>query len=213
MKHDAAPVSLHPREGPALLLLAFAVVLLIGLLSYRGTTAFGRHANQMEATQRLVTGIDALRSSVTDAETGQRGFLLTGDDRYLAPYRQALADIPVLLTSLGTASIDRPDQAERIRRLTSVVNERLGVLELILELRRSEGLFAALAVIRPDRGKVLMDQVRAICLEIQSAANRSLAQYSALARSNQREGSLISILGGCSLFLLLLVATITIQRG
>src|SRR5580658_5867293 len=46
MKHEVAPAGLHPREGPALLLFAFAVVLLIGLLSYRGSTTFGRRTDQ-----------------------------------------------------------------------------------------------------------------------------------------------------------------------
>src|SRR5580704_17956915 len=100
MKDKVAPVSLHSREGLTLLF-ALAVVLLIGLLSYRASTALGRHAHQIEVTERVVIGINALISSLTDAETGQRGFLLTGEDRYLGPYRQALADIPALLKSLG----------------------------------------------------------------------------------------------------------------
>jgi signal transduction histidine kinase/CheY-like chemotaxis protein len=213
MKHEVTPVSLHPREGPALLLLAFAVVLLIGLLSYRGSTTFGRRTDQLEVTQRLVSGINALRSSVTDAETAQRGFVLTGEDRYLGPYRQARTDIPALLKSLGTLSRARPDQAERIEHLDSLVNEKLGELDLTIELRRSKGFDASVAVVRSDRGRAVMEQVREICLQIQAVADRSLAQYSEQARRSQREGALISILGGCSLFLLLLVATFTIQRG
>jgi signal transduction histidine kinase/CheY-like chemotaxis protein len=213
MKHEVAPAGLHPREGPALLLFAFAVVLLIGLLSYRGSTTFGRRTDQLEVTQRLVSGINALRSSVTDAETAQRGFVLTGEDRYLEPYRQARADIPALLKSLATLSMTRPDQAERIERLDSLVNEKLGELDLTIELRRSKGFDASLAVVRSDRGRAVMEHVREICLQIQTVADRSLAQYSEQARRSQREGALISILGGASLFLLLLVATITIQRG
>jgi signal transduction histidine kinase/CheY-like chemotaxis protein len=201
----------HSREGIALLF-ALAVVMLIGLLSYRSSTAFGRRTDQLELTQRLVSGINALRSSVTDAETAQRGFVLTGEDRYLEPGRQARADIPVLLKSLGTLSTAHPDQAERIQRLDSLVNEKLEELDLTIELRRSKGFDASLAVVRSDRGRAVMEQVRAICLQIQTVADRSLAQYSEQARLSQREGALISIFGGASLFVLLLVATITIQR-
>jgi signal transduction histidine kinase/DNA-binding response OmpR family regulator len=212
MKHEAKPVSLHSREGIALLF-ALAVVLLIGLLSFRSSTAFGRHTDQMEVTQRVVSGINALISSLTAAETGQRGFLLTGEDRYLGPYRQARADIPAQLKSLGTLSANHPEQAERIERLNPLVDEKLGELAQTVELRQNEGIDAALAVVRTDRGRAVMDQVRGICLEIQTAASERLTQYSEQARRSQREGSLISILGGVSLFLLLLVATITIQKG
>jgi signal transduction histidine kinase/DNA-binding response OmpR family regulator len=212
LKYEAKPVRLYSREGLALLF-ALGVVLLIGLLSYRSSAALGRHADQMELTERLVSGISALLSALTEAETGQRGFLLTGEDRYMAPYLQARADIPALLKSLGTVSMTRPDQAARIERLNPLINEKLGELERTIEIRRSQGLDAALAVVRTDHGRAVMDQVRGICLEIQTAAHRLLTQYSEQARRSQREGSLIAILGGASLFLLLLVATITIQRG
>jgi CHASE3 domain sensor protein len=101
------------------LLFALAVVLLIAGLSYRSWTAFGRHADQLETTQRTVSGVNALLLALTNAETGQRGFLLTGEDRYLGPYRQARADIPVLLKSLGTVTMVHPDQAQRIEELKS----------------------------------------------------------------------------------------------
>ncbi len=164
MKHEATPVRLHSREGLALLF-ALAVVLLIGLLSYRSATALGRHADQIEVTERVVSGIDALLSSLTEAETGQRGFLLTGDDHATwGPYRQARAEIPVLLKSLGTLTTTYPDQAERIERLNPLIDEKLGELERTIELRRSNGLDAALAVVQTDRGRAAMDQARGICL-------------------------------------------------
>src|SRR6202034_1554635 len=108
LKYEAKPVRLYSREGLALLF-ALGEVLLIGLLSYRSSAALGRHADQMELTERLVSGIRALPSALTGAETGQHGFLLTGEDRYMAPYLQARADIPALLKSLGTVSMTRPD--------------------------------------------------------------------------------------------------------
>jgi signal transduction histidine kinase/DNA-binding NarL/FixJ family response regulator len=212
LKYEAKPVRLYSREGLALLF-ALGVVLLIGLLSYRSSTTLGRQADQIELTERVVTGINALISSLTEAETGQRGFLLTGEDHYLAPYLQARADIPALLKSLEALTTTRPEQAARIERLRPLVSDKLGELARTIELRRSNGIDAALAVVRTDQGRAVMDQMRGICLEIQAAAHRLLNQYSEQARRSQREGSLISILGGASLFLLLLVATITIERG
>jgi len=127
MNHGVRPVSLQSRGGLPLLS-ALAVVLLIAFFSYRSWAAFSRDTDQQEVTRRILTGIIALRASLTDAETGQRGFLLTGQDRYLGPYRQASADIPVVLTALGMAATARPDQAERIKRLAPLVNEKLDEL-------------------------------------------------------------------------------------
>jgi signal transduction histidine kinase/CheY-like chemotaxis protein len=211
MNHEIRPASLHSREGLALLS-ALAVVLLIAFFSYRCWAAFGRDADQWELTRRMLDGTDALRASLLDAETGQRGFLLTGEDRYLGPYRQARADIPGLLKSLATLTMARPDQALRIARLSPLVNEKLEELERTIELRRSKGPDAALAVVRTDRGRVVMDQIRGICKEIRSVASGRLAEYAQQARSAADEGGLVSILGSASLFLLLVVAIITIQR-
>jgi signal transduction histidine kinase/CheY-like chemotaxis protein len=211
MNHEVQPVSLHSREGLALLS-ALAVVLLIAFFSYRGWTAFGRNADQQEVMRRTLSGITALRASLTDAETGQRGFVLTGEDSYLDPYRRARADIPELLKSLRAVTMDSPDQAQRIESLNPLVDEKLEELASTIELRRSNGLDAALAVVRSDRGRLLMEQMRGICSEVQAVALGRVVQFYAQARSSGNEGALISILGGASLFLLLLVAIITIQR-
>jgi signal transduction histidine kinase/FixJ family two-component response regulator len=212
MKHVVPPVSLYSRLSLTLLC-ALAVVLLIGFLSYRSWISFDRHTEQLEATQQLISGINALLLSLTDAETGQRGFLLTGDERYLEPYRQARTDIPVLLKSLGTASLAHPDQAQRFESLNPLVTEKLEELEQTIQLRRSQSLDAALAVVRTGRGERVMDQVRRICLEIQTAAIAHQTHYFEEARASGNEGALISILGSTGLFVLLLVASIKIQRG
>ena len=186
MKHVVPPVSLYSRLSLTLLC-ALAVVLLIGFLSYRSWISFDRHTEQLEATQQLISGINALLLSLTDAETGQRGFLLTGDERYLEPYRQARTDIPVLLKSFGTASLAHPDQAQRVERLNPLVNQKLEELEQTIELRRGKNLDAALAVVRTDRGRVLMDQMSGISSEIRDVAFGQLVQDSAQARSTGNE--------------------------
>ncbi len=211
MRRQLTLVSLHSREGLALVF-ALAVVLLIAVLSVRAWAASGSHADQLEVTQRTVSAVNALFSLLTDAETGQRGFLLTGEDRYLGPYREARAEIPMLMKSLGAVSRGLPEQAKRIESLNPLVSEKLEELERTIELRNSQGLDAALAVVRTDRGRVLMNQVRRLCSQIEDAALDRLTLYSEQARSSGYEGGLISILGGAILFVLLLVANIGIQK-
>ncbi len=212
MRYQGTLVSLRSREGLALLF-ALAIVLAIVFLSFRTWRASARHAEQVDVTQSTVSGINALLLALTNAETGQRGFLLTGKDGYLNPYRQARVDIPRLLKALRLATRSRPDQAQRIESLIPLIDKKLAELALTIDLRRDQGFDAALVVVLTDRGRMLMHQMRADCAEILAVTNTRLAEYSKQARASEDEGALISILGGACLFLLLLVANITIQKG
>jgi len=212
VKHEVVAVSFRAREGLALLF-ALVVVLLMAVLSYRGWRATEHRVAQEEVTQQTVSGVNALLQAVTNAETAQRGFLLTGEDRYLQPYRQARADIPVLLKALRSTTMRRRDQGQRIESLSPLMDQKLAELALTIDLRQSKGFDAALAVVRTDRGRALMHEIRGIGAEILTVTNARVSEYSKQARSTEHESGLISILGGASLFVLLLVANLSIQRG
>src|SRR5580704_2139959 len=161
-----------------MLVVAFLLVLLIGILAYRAGVALGRADEQAAVTRQVVDTTNALLSSLRDAETGQRGFLLTGQDRYLEPYRQALTKISPALDTLARIETlrNRLDQMERIERLKPLVKDKLDELAQTIDLRRSQGLDAALAIVRTDRGKATMDQIRVSCSEIQTTSYELLNQ-------------------------------------
>ena len=154
------------------LALAGVLVVAIGILAYTSDAAFRSGIEQADVTRQVVDSTNSLLSALKDAETGQRGFLLTGEDRYLEPYRQALAQVsPDLdkLTGIETQR-NRPDQKQRVERLRPLVKEKLDELAQTIELRRAQGPDAALAIVRSDRGKAAMDQIRALCDEIQATS-------------------------------------------
>ncbi len=108
---------------------------------------------------------------------GQRGFLLTGNDRYLEPYRHAVTEIPANLDALARTEAGRdPREIQRIDRLKPLVRDKMDELAETIELRRNQGLDPALAIVRSDRGQSAMDQIRAICAEIQTASYDLLAK-------------------------------------
>ena len=72
---------------------AGALVLFIGVLTYNSVAAFRLSSEQAAVTRQVVDKTNALLSMLKDAETGRSGFLLTGDDHYLQPYRLALTEI------------------------------------------------------------------------------------------------------------------------
>ncbi len=212
MTTEAMSLIPYSRERLALLF-ALTVVLVVAFLSYRGWTAFNRHADQEQTTQAILSETSALLTSLSDAETGQRGFLLTGDERYLDPYRKARKDLPVLMNSLRTVAISRPDQAIRIKNLSSLVDLKLEELALTIDLHHNKGADAALVVVRSGIGQALMDRIWIIISEVQAAAHERLSSDDRHARASGNEGGLVSILGCASLFLLLLFANVIIQRG
>src|SRR5438105_1339732 len=90
-------------EMPALAVAAL-VLLLIAILSYRDSAVFGRVREQMDISQQIAQTTSNLLSTLTDAETRQRQFLLTWRESYLDPYHRAVSNVSQILNSLTRLS-------------------------------------------------------------------------------------------------------------
>jgi CHASE3 domain sensor protein len=97
-----------------------------------------------------------------DAETGQRGFLLTGAQSYLAPYRQAQASIAFSLANLEDLTENDPHHHARIRQLIPLVREKMSELAETTVLAERGQRDAAVTVVSTDRGRLLMERIRAL---------------------------------------------------
>ncbi len=195
------------------LILALLMVLLIVILYNRAWAAIDRDTAQLGVTQGILSQTNSLVSLIKDAETGQRGFLLTGEAAYLDPYRRAVADLPATLEALNAVVLSHSDQASRLARLRPLVAEKVDELAETIDLAQKGHTDEALAVVRTDRGKVLMDRIRELCGEMDVAAQQRLLVYSREARASTRNAGLIAIAGSAVLFALLGLATVTIQRA
>ncbi|MFZ0660375.1 MAG: CHASE3 domain-containing protein [Candidatus Binataceae bacterium] len=125
-------------------------------------------------------------SIMKDAETGQRGYLLTGDEKYLAPYLRALAEIKDNLQRLQRISEKSNGEAlppDEMASLNGLVDGKLDELRESIALRHTRGLDAALAVVNTDRGKHLMDSIRVKIAAIISREDSALAAANAHAES------------------------------
>ena len=107
-----------------------------------------------------LTALEDVLSTVKDAETGQRGYLLTDRESYLAPYNAALQDIGPRLEALRRLTIDNPTQQDRLATLKQHTAAKLDELKQTIDLRRNQGQAAALAEVQNDRGKQDMDAIR-----------------------------------------------------
>jgi signal transduction histidine kinase/FixJ family two-component response regulator len=161
----------------ASILAAVAIVLLVGTTGVLDWLQFdsARQARSwVRHTDQVITTVDELGFAVRDAETGQRGYLLTGREEYLAPYRDALGHIAVLQDQVRRLTADDPAQQERLRVLMPLLQSKLEELAKTVALRRDVGFDAALAVVQTNLGRDVMERILAILHGIRDAEQRLL---------------------------------------
>ena len=170
----------------ALLGSAALLLMLIGGISYREWMQFSRANSDGARSRETDAAVEALLSSLIDAESGQRGFLLTGEERYLEPYERAVQDIPIQLARTREL-LARHGGSGNAAHLDKLVNQKLTELQRTIELRRTQGASAALALVLSDQGKRAMDDTRTLCAAIlrgeSTLQNRASAEGEAAART------------------------------
>jgi PAS domain S-box-containing protein len=147
-----------------------------------------------------------------DAETGQRGYLLTGQDSYLAPYNAAVQAIPGQLDDLRKLNLD-PGQQARIVSLRPLIAAKLAELKGPIDLRRTGAAAAALQVTSSGRGKQTMDQIRAAIAAMQAAEVSLLEQRSQRAAAAARGMGFVMASGAGLLLIVLLAGSRDIDRN
>src|SRR5690606_32187237 len=126
---------------------------------------------------RLVTTL----SLAQDAETGQRGFLLTGEEPYLGPYRSALSALPGEMEAIGTAVAASPAWSRQFEALRAALDQKLAEIEATISLYRAGNASEALAVVRTNHGKATMDRIRSVVAGMRHDASAALQQRLAAA--------------------------------
>jgi signal transduction histidine kinase/CheY-like chemotaxis protein/CHASE3 domain sensor protein len=165
MKNASRATSLASKAGldPAV---AFGLVGVLFFFAISGIVAYLNLQTLRDDNQKIIhsheviVALGTLLSNAQDAETGQRGFLLTANDKYLEPYNTALAAISSEISNITRLTSDNPIQQTKIAALRVHIDAKLAELKETIDLRRSEGVAAALAVVTTDRGKVEMDAIR-----------------------------------------------------
>ena len=148
--------------------LAAAILAFAGWESYRNTARFAEAAEWRAHTYEVLGTLDDTVGRLVDAETGQRGYLLTGDAAYLEPYRAAIKSIDQTISHLKNLISDNPDQQKRIQILEPLVEKKLAELQRTINLRTSEGLASANRLVLEGSGKQRMDQIRAVVAEMKN---------------------------------------------
>ena len=163
-----------PASMMASFVVAVLAVVLIAFFSYGSLQSRAQAAALVSHTFEVVEQLQGLLSSVKDAETGQRGYLLTGSEQYLEPYNTAKSSLPGKLKSVRELTAANPSQQQRLDSVERLVADLIAELGQTIETRRAGNPEAARAVVRTDRGKAAMDSIRALLADIEREERATL---------------------------------------
>ena len=193
------------------LALVLSFFLATGLIAWRNVEVLRANNQQIIRTHQVIVAVDELLSASQDAETGQRGYLLTGDVAYLQPYEAATRNLSRRQDDIADLTRDNPAQQDHLKQLRVHLDAKLAELDATLRIRRSEGLQAALARMTTDQGKremdAIRDQIAQMRQEEQSVRRQRLAEMEAAYRTALISGVLSGLLGA-----VLTIAVFTLIR-
>src|ERR1019366_1875217 len=192
---------------------ALLLIVILGMLPERSFNR-ARDAEQLVThTLRVINASGALLSIIEDAETGERGYLLTGEDRYLQPYQSALSSYRQATRNRRQLTVTDSVQQARIDRLDRMVETKLEGLSGGIALYRTKGRDAALALVFMGEGELAMDEIRGLSHDMEQEEQRLLIiRTQAAVEAQDTQLKWILRIGGALLVILIAVAGVITER-
>ena len=174
------------------------VLFLNAILDYRNTRELNADLDWVAHFRAVHESLDAILLAVVDAETGQRGYLLTADEHYLEPYNAALDALPDLTRRIQSLTTDDPQFQKHVQDLLSLISAKLTELRQTRELRK-ENPQEATRIVLGGAGKALMDSIRRQILDMKEEERNLIAVHQRKAKTTYltalRTGLLTGIVG------------------
>jgi len=161
---------------------ALIIILATTAISYRNANTLFDESQWVAHTHEVRSELSGLLSGLQDAETGTRGFILTGDEAYLAPHAAVRQEVVGRLDHLRRLIADNPDQERRLRDLEPHITVLLGWLDGTVATQRRAGVEAARERVVEGTGKREMDAARAGIRSMEAAEDRLLGERARAAR-------------------------------
>lgn len=175
------------RAVSALAVVLLSLLALLVVQIWRTEVAQNQAAAASDATTAIVNEAFVLLKRTVDAETGQRGYLLTGLEEYLEPYTAALRLLPLSTERLAEVSAADATLGSQVASINQLLQRRLDLLEAGIQVRRQRGRDAAADFIIANHGKEVMDALRA---EVASLIEVASTRAGALQRQADQAANL-----------------------
>jgi len=148
--------------------LSLILLITIGAVAYTSINKLMSTSQWVTHTHEVLEHITSVLSLLKDAETGQRGYVITGEETFLDPYRTGSGDVPNVVKELRKLTADNPHQQRRIDSMEPLLAAKLAELKQTIDLRGKGNADEAVKLIRGGEGKRLMDEIRRISNEMDS---------------------------------------------
>ena len=198
-------ISLRQRIGAGFA--SAVLVLVVGAIAWVAVRAAESATAQVEHTREVTVKLDAVLAHLQDAQTAQRGYLLTGERAHLVDYRTGVTRVGGDLTALRTLLEDNPDQRANLAALEPAVRGVVAGLDSVIALRAGpNGLAAAADVVRAGRGTERMRLVRERIDGMRGTEQRVLVERQARAEELRRFSTVVIVGGSLFAFVLAMLA-------
>lgn len=151
--------------------------------------------NLVAHTHKVEAALKSLEKSLVDAETGQRGFILTGKEDFLQPYNNSQKEIESTFSQLKLEIEDNPLQVERVRRVENLTRDKLDELATSIALKKAGKEQETRNLILSGQGKQIMDNIRDQVGEMLQTEDDLLLKRQQEVKQAEQASNLISLLG------------------
>jgi signal transduction histidine kinase/CHASE3 domain sensor protein/ActR/RegA family two-component response regulator len=184
----------------------------IGYFSYASIIQSQHDMGWVSHTDEVIASLNKTLAITTDAETGIRGFVITGDESYLEPYYQARRQFDAELNKVRKLTADNPQQQSRLDAFDFLLTKRLGILQAQMEARQQKGFDAAEKIVASGEGQRLHDQLRQSIAEMEAAELALLSERSLKAQRSVNLARFVIVMGSGFALSMVLVAWYFIGR-
>jgi signal transduction histidine kinase len=201
------------RSSKAIAASALIILICIGALSYWSQVSNEADREWVTHTHLVVERLQAIRIDITQAETGQRGYILTGQERYMALYGVGVEKLGQDVKAAQDLTSDNPEEQESIKRLKALIADRLGELAEGIEVRKQSGLLAGVeAVTQGNNGELWMEMIATQIGEMRRTEAELLSARLETAAASTRKMKVLIACGNTLAILILLVKGFVIHR-
>ncbi|WP_157269185.1 CHASE3 domain-containing protein [Azohydromonas aeria] len=165
---------------------AVALTVVVALVALGSILKLREDAQRVAHTEEVIAALGQALVLTVDAETAQRGFLLTGNADYLQPYRHATRTILLELDRLRRLVADNPLQSGRGATLATLTQQRIEQVDRVIELQMAQGFEAARTAVAGGEGKQLQDRIRELVAQMRAEEERLLGEREARSDASAR---------------------------
>jgi signal transduction histidine kinase/CHASE3 domain sensor protein len=202
-----------PAQRRLLALVPAILVVLIGALTYERARNVVADVSEVERSRDVLEASGSLLTRAIDAETGQRAFLLTGDETFLEPYTGARTDITRALSTLRQLVRDDRAQMSSVSTVEHLVNSRFALLDSSIVRRRAGRMDPALNSAALLLGKEKMDQLRGAVAAVQSHEQAILSERHEAEQRGVASATLVIVASAIAALLLSALINLAFSRG